>query len=133
VIGRSRNITLLTLLVALFVSTGLLRVTHDLTAHICSCVSGLIIADPCHDADHSCGTPDAGKQEAPHNHKHPADESDCDICAVLHAVRHAAPLDAPPALIAPDSIVQSVREPLRVLYAGAPAFPWSARGPPITL
>ncbi len=114
-------------------STGLLRVTHDLTAHICSCVSGLVIADPCHDADHSCGEPDAGKQEAPHNHKHPADESDCDICAVLHAVRHATPLDAPPALIASNVIVQSVREPLRVVYADARALPWSARGPPITL
>jgi len=130
---RHRHIALFTLAIAAIASTGLLRVAHDLTSHICSCVSGLVITDPCHESDHECGTLQADKQEAPHNHKHPADESDCDICAVLHAVRHATPLDAPPALIASNAIVQSVREPLRVVYADARALPWSARGPPITL
>lgn len=124
----------LALLVALAASTGFLRVAHDLTSHVCSCVSGLIASEESHDhghGDHGCHAGHEGGESEPHDHKHPADEHDCEICAVLHAVRHATPLGDAPAVVSCDVVAEAAPRPLCAVYADAPVRAWSARGPPM--
>lgn len=130
------------LLVASAASTGLLRVGHELTAHLCACVSGLVAADGCdeggghahHHAGHASHPHDAGgdADDPAHDHENhgPApDEHRCDICAVLLATARATLTEAP--TVAPTiGVVASVEPTEHAAPAVRRLRPWSARGPP---
>lgn len=132
--GRSRRFVPLALLIALCAATGVLRIAHDLTAHICSCVSGLVLVEECAaHRGHACHGSDTGesRQGETHNHRRPAGEDDCDLCAVLHAARQAIAAAEAPALIGPDGLIGEVVSRPLGRVAGTGGLPWSARGPPM--
>ena len=135
-VRRRQRVMPVALLLVLAASTGFLRVAHDLTSHVCSCVSGLISCDYSHEHAHESGDCDAARDAHDHdrkNHKHPADEHDCDICAVLHMARHAAPPDAGLSVIPLDIAVQVVPGQPDAIYTDVSMRVWDARGPPMTV
>ncbi len=142
---RTRNIAWLVLLVASAASTGLLRVGHELTAHLCACVSGLVVADGCADgghahhhrghASHASHANDTGgaADEPGHNHENHGptpDGHDCDICAVLLATARATLTEAPSLALMAD-VVASVEPTEHTTPTVRRVRAWSARGPPI--
>lgn len=128
---------MLAVFVAFAAATGFLRVAHDLTSHICSCVSGLVLVEACEQSHHhGCHEPEAADEPDPghtHNHKHPPGEDDCDLCAVLHAVRHAVADGDAPAVVTPRAVIAGVVTHAQPVRTEPIARPWSARGPPITI
>lgn len=138
---RTPHIAWLVLLVASAASTGLLRVGHELTAHLCACVSGLVTAEGCDDGGHAHhhtshashahdarGAADESGQSH-ENHAPTPDEHRCDICAVLLATARATLTEAP-SLTPAAEMVATLEPTEHTPPAVRPVRAWSARGPP---